>query len=341
MQISTIGIDLAKNVYQVHGVDAGGKVVVTKKLRRSQVLPLFERFPRCLIGMEACATSHHWARELKALGHDVRLMPASYVKAYVKRNKNDAADAAAICEAVTRPSMRFVAVKTAEQQATLMLHRTRDLLVRQRTQLINAMRAHLAELGLIAARGRVGLQTLIGVVKDRTSELPHLARRALQIILNQLAAVGQQIGEIEHHIHAQHRSSEASRRLETIPGIGVIGATAIAATVPDPTVFKSGREFAAWIGLVPRQNSTGGKERLGSISKQGDRYLRRLLVVGATAVIRHARTHPDKHPWLIELLARRPAKVVAVALANKMARIAWAVLVRGEIYRAPALAARV
>jgi transposase len=305
------------------------------------VLPLFERFPRCLIGMEACATSHHWARELKALGHDVRLMPASYVKAYVKRNKNDAADAAAICEAVTRPSMRFVAVKTAEQQATLMLHRTRDLLVRQRTQLINAMRAHLAELGLIAARGRVGLQTLIGVVKDRTSELPHLARRALQIILNQLAAVGQQIGEIEHHIHAQHRSSEASRRLETIPGIGVIGATAIAATVPDPTVFKSGREFAAWIGLVPRQNSTGGKERLGSISKQGDRYLRRLLVVGATAVIRHARTHPDKHPWLIELLARRPAKVVAVALANKMARIAWAVLVRGEIYRAPALAARV
>ena len=341
MQVTTIGIDLAKNVFQVHGVDAAGKVVITKKLRRSQVLPLFEGLPRCLIGMEACATSHHWARELKALGHDVRLMPASYVKPYVKRNKNDAADAAAICEAVTRPSMRFVAVKTAEQQATLMLHRTRDLLVRQRTQLINAMRAHLAELGLIAARGREGLQTLIGVVKDRTSELPDLARRTLQIILDQLTAVGQQIGEIEHHIHAQHRSSEASRRLETIPGIGVMGATAIAATVPDPTVFKSGREFAAWIGLVPRQNSSGGKERLGSISKQGDRYLRRLLVVGATAVIRHARTHPDKHPWLIELLARRPAKVVAVALANKMARIAWAVLVRGETYRAPALAARV
>ena len=341
MQVTTLGIDLAKNVFQVHGVDAAGKVVITKKLRRSQVLPQFEGLPRCLIGMEACATSHHWARELKALGHDVRLMPASYVKAYVKRNKNDAADAAAICEAVTRPSMRFVAVKTVEQQAVLMLHRTRDLLVRQRTQLVNAMRAHLAELGLIAARGREGLQTLIGVVKDRTSELPDLARRALQIILDQLTAVGQQIGEIEHHIHAQHGSSEASRRLETIPGIGVMGATAIAATVPDPTVFKSGREFAAWVGLVPRQNSTGGKERLGSISKQGDRYLRRLLVVGATAVIRHARTHPDKHPWLIELLARRPAKVVAVALANKMARIAWAVLARGETYRAPALAARV
>jgi transposase len=340
MQVTTIGIDLAKNVFQVHGVDATGKVVIAKKLRRSQVLPLFESLPRCLIGMEACATSHHWARELKALGHEVRLMPASYVKAYVKRGKNDAADAAAICEAVTRPSMRFVAIKSAEQQAVLMLHRTRDLLVRQRTQLINAMRAHLAELGLIAARGREGLQTLIGVVRDSTSGLPDLARRALQIILDQLAAVGQQIGEIERHIHAQHRASEASRRLETIPGIGVMGATAIAATVPDPTVFKSGREFAAWIGLVPRQNSSGGKERLGSISKQGDRYLRRLLVVGATAVIRHARTHPDKHPWLTRLLARRPAKVAAVALANKMARIAWAVLAKGESYRAPVLAAQ-
>jgi transposase len=341
MQVTTLGIDLAKNVFQVHGVDAAGKVVLTKKLRRAQMLPLLEKLPPCLIGMEACATSHHWARELRALGHDVRLMPASYVKAYVKRGKNDAADAAAICEAVTRPSMRFVAIKTADQQAILMLHRTRDLLVRQRTQLINAMRAHLAELGLIAARGGEGLQTLIAAVRDRTSELPDLARGALLIILDQLAAVGQQIGEIERHIHAQHRSSEPSRRLETIPGIGVMGATAIAATVPDPTVFKSGREFAAWIGLVPRQNSTGGKERLGSISKQGDRYLRRLLVVGATAVIRHARAHPDKHPWLIQLLARRPAKVVAVALANKMARIAWAVLARGETYRAPALAARV
>ena len=319
--------------------DTAGKVVITKKLRRSQVLALFEKLPPCLIGMEACATAHHWARELKALGHDVRLMPASYVKAYVKRGKNDAADAAAICEAVTRPSMRFVPIKTAEQQAVLMLHRTRDLLVRQRTQLINAMRAHLAELGLVAAQGRDGLKTLIGIVTDETSRLPDLARKALQALLGQLDALAQQIGEIERHIHAEHRSNEASRRLETIPGIGVIGATAIAATVTDPTVFKSGREFAAWIGLVPRQNSSGGKERLGSISKQGDRYLRRLLVVGATAVIRHARTHPDKHPWLMQLLARRPAKVVAVALANKMARIAWAVLARGETYRAPALAA--
>jgi len=341
MQVSTIGIDLAKNVFQVHGVDAIGKVTITKKLRRSQVLPLFERLPPCLIGMEACATSHHWARELRALGHDVRLMPASYVKAYVKRNKNDAADAAAICEAVTRPSMRFVAIKTDEQQAVLMLHRTRDLLVRQRTQLINAMRAHLAELGLVAAQGREGLQALITIVRDRTRSLPDLARTALEIILDQLAALRQQLGEIERHIQAQHRSSDASRRLETIPGIGMIAATAIAASVPDAGVFKSGREFAAWIGLVPRQNSTGGKERLGSISKQGDRYLRRLLVVGATAVIRHARAHPEKHPWLIQLLARRPAKVVAVALANKTARIAWAVLAKGGTYRAPALAASV
>jgi len=237
--------------------------------------------------------------------------------------------------------MRFVAVKTAEQQAVLMLHRTRDLLVRQRTQLTNAMRAHLAELGLVAAQGRDGLTALIGIVRNKESRIPDLARKALHVLLDQLDALAHQIGGIERHIHAEHRSNDASQRLETIPGIGVIGATAIAATVPDPTVFKSGREFAAWVGLVPRQNSTGGKERLGSISKQGDRYLRRLLVVGATAVIRHARTHPDKHPWLIELLARRPAKVVAVALANKMARIAWAVLARGETYRSPPLAARV
>jgi transposase len=339
MQTSTIGIDLAKNVFQVHGVDVAGKVALTKKLRRSQVLALFETLPPCLIGMEACATAHHWARELEALGHDVRLMPASYVKAYVKRGKNDAADAAAICEAVTRPSMRFVPIKSVEQQAALMLHRARDLLIRQRTQLINALRAHLAELGMVAATGRDGVKKLIAIVAGGTEQqLPGPMREALQALIAQLEALQQQIGKLECQIHAQHRASEASRRLETIPGIGVIGATAIAATVTDPTVFKSGREFAAWIGLVPRQNSSGGKERLGSISKQGDRYLRRLLVVGATAVIRHARANPAKHPWLMRLLARRPAKVVAVALANKMARIAWAVLARGETYRAPALA---
>jgi transposase len=305
MQVSTIGIDLAKNVFQVHGVDAAGKATLTKKLRRSQMLPLFAKLPPCLIGMEACATAHHWARELETLGHDVRLMPASYVKAYVKRGKNDAADAAAICEAVTRPSMRFVPIKSVEQQAALMLHRARDLLIRQRTQLINALRAHLAELGMVAATGREGLKKLLVIVAGGTQQqLPGPMREALQALIAQLDALQQQIGRLECQIHAQHRASDASRRLETIPGIGVIGATAIAATVTDPTAFKSGREFAAWIGLVPRQNSSGGKERLGSISKQGDRYLRRLLVVGATAVLRHARAHPDKHPWLMQLLAR-------------------------------------
>jgi transposase len=342
MQIITIGLDLAKTVFQVHGVDAAGNVVVTKQLRRGQVLGFFEKLLPCVVGMEACATAHHWARELTKLGHTVRLMPASYVKAYVKRNKNDAADAAAICEAVTRPSMSFVAIKTADQQASLMLHRTRDLLVRQRTQLINAIRGHLAELGMVAAQGCHGVKELIAIVTDeRSDRLPGPMRDALRSLVAQLSALQEQVGVLEKRIHVQHRSNEESQRLEGIPGIGVIGATAIVATVTDPAAFKSGRKFAAWIGLVPRQNSSGGKERLGGISKQGDRYLRRLLIVGALAVLRHARAHPDKHPWLMQLLARRPAKVAAVALANKMARIAWAVLARGETYRAPQIAAAV
>ena len=336
MQISTIGLDIAKNVFQAHGVDAAGKTVITKQLRRGQVISFFEKLPPCLVGMEACATAHHWARELTKFGHTVRLMPASYVKAYVKRSKNDAADAAAICEAVTRPSMRFVPVKTIDQQAALTLHRCRDLLIRQRTQLINALRAHLAELGMVAAKGKAGVKNVVAIVTG--TQLPGPMKQALQALVRQLAALQEQIGELERGIHAQHRASDRSRRLETIPGIGVIGATAIAATVTDPSAFKSGRELAAWIGLVPRQNSTGGKERLGGISKQGDRYLRRLLVAGGMSVIRNARAHPDKHPWVMRLLARKPAKVVAVALANKTARIAWAVLAKGETYRTPARA---
>jgi transposase len=340
MQVSTIGLDIAKNVFQVHGVDKEGKVVITRQLRRGQVIVFFKKLAPCLIGMEACATAHHWGRELTELGHTVRLMPASYVKAYVKRSKNDAVDAAASCEAVTRPSMRFVPIKTIDQQAALMLHRSRNLLIRQRTQLINALRAHLAELGLIAAKGKDGVKGLVTIVIDgaNSSQLPEPMRQALQPLVMQLAALQEQIGQIERSIHAQHRASDDSRRLETVPGIGVIGATALAATITDPSVFKSGRECAAWIGLVPRQNSTGGKERLGGISKQGDRYLRRLLVNGAMAVIRQARLHPDKYPWVTKLLAKKPAKVVAVALANKMARIAWAILAKGETYRAPALA---
>ena len=341
VDVTTIGLDLAKNVFQVHGVDRQGKIVVARQLRRSQIIAFFGELPPCLVGMEACATAHHWARELTKLGHAVRLMPASYVKAYVKRSKNDAADAAAICEAVTRPSMRFVPVKTVEQQAILVLHRARDLLVRQRTQLINALRAHLAEIGLVAATGVGGLQSLIATVdnEDPARTLPAPLRQALNVLIDQLVALREKIGLLERSIHVQHRASDASRRLETIPGVGMMSATAIVSTVTDPNAFRSGREFAAWIGLVPRQHSTGGKQRLGGISKQGDRYLRRLLIVGATTVIRHIRTYPDKNPWLIKLLVKMPVKKVAVALANKMARIAWAILAKGGTYQAPVIAA--
>src|SRR5271167_3824001 len=340
MQVTTIGLGIAKNVFQVHGIDANEKVVVRKQLRRSQVMAFFEALSPSLIGMEACATAHHWARELTQLGHEVRLMPAKDVKAYVKRNKNDAADAEAICEAVRRPTMRFVMVKSAEQQGRLMQHRVRDLLMRQRTQLINALRAHLAELGLAAAQGREGIKELLAIVaQEGDSRLPVDAHASLIVLAAQLQAVQTMIGSIEKRVVRQHRSNEESKRLETIPGIGVIGATAIAATVPDPKVFRSGRDFAAWIGIVPREDSTGGKQKLGPISKQGDRYLRRILVVGAHAVLKLARQKPKKYPWLTQLLARKPFKVVAVALANKMARIAWALLVKGGPYRARALVA--
>jgi transposase len=340
MQITTIGLDIAKNVFQVHGIDAAEKVVVRKQLRRGQVVKFFAALPPCLVGMEACATAHYWARELTKLGHQVRLMPAKDVKAYVKRNKNDAADAEAICEAVRRPTMRFVGVKSAEQQGRLMQHRTRDLLLRQRTQLINALRAHMAELGVVAAQGREGLKTLLEIIaKDVAERLPVHARASLIVLAAQLQALQTMIGSIEKRIISQHRANEASRRLASIPGIGVLGASAITATVTDPSAFRSGRDLAAWIGLVPRQDSTGGKQKLGPISKQGDRYLRRILVVGAHAVLRRAKQSPQNYPWLASLLARRPFKVVAIALANKMARIAWALLARGGSYRAPQLAA--
>jgi transposase len=340
MQITTIGLDIAKNVFQVHGIDAAEKVIVRKQLRRGQVMKFFAALPPCLVGMEACATAHYWARELTKLGHEVRLMPAKDVKAYVKRNKNDAADAEAICEAVRRPTMRFVRVKSADQQGRLMQHRTRDLLLRQQTQAINALRAHLAELGIVAAQGREGLKQLLTIIADeKEARLPIDARASLIVLAAQLQALHTMIGSIEKRLIVQHRANEASKRLESIPGIGLIGASAITATVTDPSAFRSGRDFAAWIGLVPRQDSTGGKQKLGPISKQGDRYLRRLLVVGAHAVLRRAKQSPQKYPWLAQLLARRPFKVVAIALANKMARVAWALLAKGGTYRAPVLAA--
>jgi transposase len=340
MQATTIGLDIAKNVFQVHGIDAAEKVVVRKQLRRNQMLTFFKSLPACLIGMEACATAHYWARELTKLGHTVRLMPARDVKAYVKRNKNDSADAEAICEAVRRPTVRSVQAKSAEQQSQLMLHRTRDLLMRQRTQVINALRAHLAELGVAAAQGTAGLKELLKIIaNDEGERLPVDAHASLVVLAAELQAMQTLIGSLEKRIMAQHRKSEASRRLQTIPGIGVIGATAIAATITDPKTFRSGRDFAAWIGLVPRQDSTGGKRKLGPISKQGDRYLRRILVIGAHAVLKLAKQKPEKYPWLTQLLARKPFKVVAVALANKMARTAWALLAHGDKYRRPAMVA--
>lgn len=339
MQATTIGLDLAKQWFQVHAMDAEGQVVLRRRLRRAEVVGFFRSLPPCLVGMEACATAHYWARELIALGHAVRLIPPSYVKPFVRRGKTDAADAEAIAEAVIRPNMRFVPVKGIEQQSVLMLHRTGDLLVRQRTMLINALRSHVAEFGIVVAQGPARVDELVAIVADDADErLPDVARRCLTVIVAQLEDVRLRIGEIERAIHGWHRANEVSRRLETIPGIGPITASAIAATVTDPTAFQSARQFAAWIGLVPRQNSSGGKVRLGGISKQGDRYLRRLLIVGAHAVLRHARTRPaDTLPWITGLLARRPFKLTAVALANKTARIAWAVLARGGTYRLPGI----
>jgi transposase len=338
-EITTIGLDLAKNIFQVHGIDEAGDVVVRKQLRRAQVLGFFSGLSRCVVGIEACATAHHWARELKALGHDVRLMPPNYVKAYVKRNKNDAADAEAICEAVRRPSMRFVPVKTAEQQAILMMHRARELLVRQRTMLVNALRGHLAEFGVIGAKGMHNVEGIMTIVRNGSDErVPELARQVLEMIASQFDAIDAKILVLEAKILAWHKSNPVSRRLTTIPGIGPIIATAIAATVPDPSVFRNGREFAAWLGLVPRQSSTGGKTRLGGISKRGDGYLRKLLVNGAhTALFWSKAAKTDR--WMISLRARKHRLVATVALANKTARIAWAVMSKEEKYRpSPAVA---
>lgn len=338
-EITTIGLDLAKSVFQAHGVDGSGKVVLSKRLRRGQVLEFFAKLRPCLVGMEACATAHHWGRELRTLGHEVRLMAPQYVKAYVKRNKNDAADAEAICEAVRRPSMRFVPVKSVEQQAALMVHRGRELLIRQRTMLINALRGHMAEYGIIAAKGPANAAPLVALLADPADDrLPVTALAALRALAAQLKMAEVQIAALHGAIVSWHRGSEASRRLAGVPGIGPVIASAIVATAPDPSAFASGRHFAAWLGLVPKQNATGGRQSLGRISKRGDSYVRRLLVNGAQSVLRWARKGKSS-PWLIGLLARRPRGVVAIALANKMARIVWAMLSRGEDYRKEAIAA--
>jgi transposase len=338
-EITTIGLDLAKNVFQIHAVGAAGQVLARRQLRRGELLKFFGKLPACLVGMEACGTSHYWAREIAALGHTVKMMPPAYVKPYVKRGKTDAADAEAICEAVTRPTMRFVPVKTIEQQAVLMLHKTRDLLIKQRTMLINALRSHLSELGVVAAQGPAGVQSAVASLHELQDQWPDLARAALHGMVDQLRDLRLQIQKLETRIHAWHRNDETSRRLAAIPGIGPITASAIVAAVPNASIFRSGRQFAAWLGLTPKAHSSGGKEKLGGISKQGDGYLRRLLVVGATSVIRVARKETTSKLWATKLLERKPARVVSVALANKTARIVWAMLVRGEKYAAPSPAA--
>jgi transposase len=329
---STIGLDIAKNFFQVHAVDAAGQVVLRRKLGRGDVLKFFEGQPKALVGIEACGTGHHWAREIAALGHEVRLLPPTYVKAYVKRGKTDAADAEAICEAVTRPNMHFVPIKTPEQQAALMMHRSRELLVGQRTALVNALRGHLAELGIVAAKGihRVAdlLAELIGADDKKA---PSLARASLDCLAAQIEAMETQIDKLEALILEWHKGNEASQRLVRIPGVGPITASAVVATIGDASNFTSPRHLSAALGLTPKQNSSGGRARQGGISKAGNAYLRRLLFVGATTVIRSKRAR-EAGSWLAKPLERRPAKVAAIAVANKTARVIWAMLRRGEAY---------
>jgi len=339
--VSIIGLDLAKRSIQAHGARADGGVAFRKKLSREKVRAFLAEQSRCIVAMEACGSAHHWGRVIGDLGHEVRLIAPAYVKPFVKRQKNDAADAEAICEAVTRPNMRFVPIKTIEQQGCLVLHRTRHLLIRQQTATINSIRAYLAEFGIVAPVGRRGVEQLLTLIEGNDTRVPEVARACISALGVQLQALKAQILEFDRRIMAWHRSSEVSRRLDEVPGIGPALATALVASIADPKAFRSGRDFSAWIGLVPKQKSSGGKDKLGNISKQGDRYLRSLFTAGALAVIRYAKIHGTKHrPWLAALLARRPTKVAAIALANKIARMAWAMMTRGEPYREPvALAA--
>lgn len=332
--VTTIGLDLAKQIFQVHGADADGAPVFNRRLRRTEVLRFFERQPPCLVGIEACGSSHYWAREIAAYGHEVRLIPPAYVKPFVKRGKTDAADAEAISEAVVRKTMRFVPVKSVEQQTAAMVLKARGLLVRQQTQAINALRAHLSEIGIVVGAGIAKVADLLEIIRDESdARLSKAVRFALSAIADQIEALARQIGRLEREIVAEAKRDEDMRRLTTIPGVGAITAASIKALVPDPAGFKSGRHFASWLGLTPKSHSSGGKERLGKISKMGNTQLRSLLVLGATSVLRHARHNTNASKWLTAIMARRPYKVAAVALANKMARIIWALLTKGGTYR--------
>ncbi|MFN3213723.1 MAG: IS110 family transposase [Henriciella sp.] len=330
--ITVIGLDLAKSVFQVHGINAEGEVVVRRKLSRSRVLAYFNQLEPCLVGMEACATAHYWGRELRALGHDVKLMPPQFVKPYLKSQKNDMRDAEAICEAVTRPTMRFVPIKTPDQQALLALHGVRDHWVRLSTRLINTLRGYLAEFGIVAARGRMGVEAILDTLADdQDDRIPDLARECLTPLANELRHVKRQILETDRKIMRAHRSSDMCQRLETIPGVGPVIATRVVAEVPDPKIFKSGRAFSAWVGLVPKQHSSGGRDRMGRITKTGNPELRRLLVAGAMSmIIRAKQLGFTKHPWLSRLLERKPMMVVAIAMANKIGRMIWALMTKGE-----------
>jgi transposase len=333
-----IGLDIAKNVFEVHGRNAAGEVVLRRSLKRGQVEPFFAKLPKAVIGLEACGSAHHWARVVIGLGHEARLMPPTYVKPYVKRNKSDAIDAAACWEAMGRPSMRFVQVKTVEQQAALSLHRSRELVVRQRTQLGNALRSLLSEFGIVAAKGREGLARLVAELRTGTLALPQEAVFAALTLADQRAALDLAANALERRIVAQAKANDRTIMLQTAPGVGPLSAHAVLATMPDPALFKSGRDFAAWLGLTPRLDGTGGKTRTGHITKQGDQTVRRLLVLGATAWLRQAQAHPEKaSPWLRGMMARRPRKVVAVAQAARTARILWAMLTHNQPYRAPAI----
>ncbi len=340
MTIIRIGLDTAKHVFQLHGVDESEQPILRRQLRRGEVERFFAKLPPTRIGLEACGAAHHWARVLRALGHAVVLLPPQYIKPYVKRGKNDALDAAAICEAMSRPSMRFVPIKSAEQQAALMMLRARELLVKQRTMLINAMRGHAAEFGVVAAKGPVKVRELLPRAHAAEAGVPELALEMLRLLASQLDALDGKLKMIEATLMAWHKQDAVSRCLASQPGIGVpgldpgIGAVSFALGVSDPKLFRSGRHFAAWLGLTPKENATGGRSRPGRISRQGDQSLRRLLVLGATTVIQFAK--PGRaSPWLLQLLARRPRKLAAIALANKMARILWAMMVSGELYRRP------
>lgn len=335
MQITTVGLDLAKNVFQVHGVNQHGKIELRKQLKRDQVAAFFANLPACLIGMEACSGAHHWARKLQALGHTVRLMAPQFVKPYVKSNKNDAADAEAICEAVARPSMRFVPIKNIEQQSVLSLHRVRQGFVKARTAQANQIRGLLGEYGLIVPQGIAYIaQRVPDLIEDASTELPGSFRLLIDRLVEHLKLLHRQVEEIEMQIKAWHRASEASRRLEKVPGIGPLTATAMVASVGDAKNFDNGRQFAAWLGVVPRQHSSGGKPTLLGMSKRGDAYLRTMLIHGARSVIYRATQRADAESWLVKLTTRRNKNIAAVALANKNARTIWALLAHDREFRA-------